>query len=223
MKIRNGFVSNSSSSSFIVIWDKKPESIDEIQKILFNDQKFIQHYSDKHSTALLSKRILNDTYGASEEDILDFIGGLFDFSDYGGFKWYNKGYKPDQLLLDQFEEEHPVIKKLLSDSWDIVKKYSDKDRIRINRILKLKTILDDKISDYDKEYITAEKNIDYCNRILYGKENKHTLDSYQKFMTDFKDKFISIYEFSDNSGSLESCLEHYGVFDNLTYFTISQH
>jgi hypothetical protein len=222
MKIRNGFVSNSSSSSFIVIWDKKPESIKEIQKILFNDQKFIQHYSNEHSTALLSNRILNDTYGASEEDILDFIDGLFDFSYFNEFKWYNTGYKPDQLLLDQFEKEYSVAKKLLKDSWNILEKYSDKDRIRIYRILKLKTILDEKISDYDKEYITAEKNIDYCNSILYGKEKKLTLDSYQKFMTDFKDKFISIYEFNNHT-PLDSCLENYGVFDNLTHFTINKH
>ena len=32
MKVRNGFVSNSSSSSFIVILDKKPESAEELGK-----------------------------------------------------------------------------------------------------------------------------------------------------------------------------------------------
>jgi len=42
MKVRNGFVSNSSSSSFIVAWNKKPESVEEVKNILFGDAK--THY-----------------------------------------------------------------------------------------------------------------------------------------------------------------------------------
>lgn len=33
MKIRQGFVSNSSSSNFILAFDKKPNSVEELQKI----------------------------------------------------------------------------------------------------------------------------------------------------------------------------------------------
>jgi hypothetical protein len=32
MKIRNGFVSNSSSSSFVVVFPKKPDSIEELNE-----------------------------------------------------------------------------------------------------------------------------------------------------------------------------------------------
>jgi len=35
MKIRNGFVSNSSSSSFIVFFKKKPGTVKEIKDYLF--------------------------------------------------------------------------------------------------------------------------------------------------------------------------------------------
>ena len=38
MKIRRGFVSNSSSSSFVVAWAKKPESEEEIRKALFGNE-----------------------------------------------------------------------------------------------------------------------------------------------------------------------------------------
>ncbi len=36
MRIRNGFVSNSSSTSFLVAWDKRPERLADVQKFIGN-------------------------------------------------------------------------------------------------------------------------------------------------------------------------------------------
>ena len=38
MKIRNGFVSNSSSSSFIVAFPEKPKSAEHVRKMMFGDE-----------------------------------------------------------------------------------------------------------------------------------------------------------------------------------------
>jgi hypothetical protein len=37
MKTRSGLVSNSSSSSFVVVFNKKPESAGDVKRQLFND------------------------------------------------------------------------------------------------------------------------------------------------------------------------------------------
>ena len=62
MKIRNGFVSNSSSSSFIVKFPKDLKSIKELQTILFGNRKtYSAPYGDEsYPTLQLAKTIWED-------------------------------------------------------------------------------------------------------------------------------------------------------------------
>ena len=51
MKIRRGFVSNSSSSSFLIFVDKKPATIEETQKLFLGDDEFYPNpYHDPDSS-----------------------------------------------------------------------------------------------------------------------------------------------------------------------------
>ncbi len=62
MKIRNGFVSNSSSSSFVVAFPRKPKNAKDVQTILFGDDKELQYLFDDNiiSTASIATRVWDD-------------------------------------------------------------------------------------------------------------------------------------------------------------------
>ena len=92
MKIRNGFVSNSSSSSFLVAFDRKPATVKELQKILFGDKKYIAYYDYVHSTEKAAETVFNDLQKQSPlalNDVADelsygYVGedGELDFPHY---------------------------------------------------------------------------------------------------------------------------------------------
>jgi hypothetical protein len=86
MKLRNGFVSNSSSSSFIVEFKNVPKSRKELQDILFGDrQEYHYPYGTKFfSTDDVAAIVWNDMQGgpANKEDIEDRIDGGYPIADH---------------------------------------------------------------------------------------------------------------------------------------------
>lgn len=70
MKFRNGFVSNSSSSSFIVAFANIPSDAKELQKMLFGDIKVVDIYDYSVSTEQMAKIVFEDMQedGAVIED-----------------------------------------------------------------------------------------------------------------------------------------------------------
>jgi hypothetical protein len=76
MKKRNGFVSNSSSSSFIIGFETKPKSKEELQQLLFGERKeyhdpySIKFYSTDDVASTIWNRLKNKTL-ATKEDILE--------------------------------------------------------------------------------------------------------------------------------------------------------
>ena len=50
MKTRSGFVSNSSSTSFLIVFRKKPKSWNDVKEELFNNQDGIIEYGSETKT-----------------------------------------------------------------------------------------------------------------------------------------------------------------------------
>ncbi len=85
MKFRNGFVANSSSSSFIISLPPGFESgnRNNLKKLLFGDQETLRVYDDVYSTKLLAEVILKDidsakTINTIKELAEELMRGRFD-------------------------------------------------------------------------------------------------------------------------------------------------
>lgn len=131
MKIRNGFVSNSSSSSFIVAFPRAPKDKEEVRQILFGAKTTIKTPYDDNptSTDKIASTIWNDikpqqqwSPDARETAITDAAAGLenLDISDF---------ILPSQNEVATINHQHFLEEKKESQyDWGAYYKESNKQR-----------------------------------------------------------------------------------------------
>ena len=85
MKVRNGFVSNSSSSSFIVAFEAIPASKQILQKMLYSDKKRVEMYDYTFSSEELADVVWNDFKESRKNPLIKdrIVAELL----YGGFEY----------------------------------------------------------------------------------------------------------------------------------------
>jgi len=195
MKIRTGFVSNSSSSNFILSFEKVPENMEELHVMLFGDEeeKFLNEYGFNNktfSTKLIAQTVFNDIFNTNRnlsfEDVVGrLITGSVDDDDViDSTPW------PDQQESDLIRQEaHKAGKDVYSDEpWNT--QYREANNKEWSR--------------YEDERLETAKRT--AMRFYNANRKGH----------------LFAVEYSDNDG-LGCQIEHGGTFQNIPHIRISHH
>lgn len=96
MKIRNGFVSNSSSSSFVVAFKTQPTSAEHLREMLFGDQVYISAYDGPISTQTAAEAVWGDMqqqqHSPSREEIMEEVRAKAGWQVYKENNGYPEAY-----------------------------------------------------------------------------------------------------------------------------------
>jgi hypothetical protein len=206
MKLRNGFVSNSSSSSFLVVFDNKPQSAEEIQKILFGDEKTILYKTYQHIEAFASSELTNTIYNDIKRQDPNDIKAITTEMEHLGHchDWYTKegaGYVTS-ITKDLF-----ALVKYPPDAMDELRKNLG-NIPRGTKTPEYKAYWE----EHNRLYKIQDKAIKSNAKIMAA-----------AFIKKYKDKFIYCLEYSDESGLFFACLEHGDTFKNIPYIRINKH
>jgi len=227
MKIRNGYVSNSSSSSFIVMWKKKPESWEEVKNVLFPDMDSIDFWDQKISTDTISKTVYTDTEKANINDIKE-EQTFYLHNSNNRLQWWSKGYNWENYTKDMKEIEELELSKPDFNQYTLHRKIDEMIETNPgieNSILRKRKYK--KINDTSEDFTEIEETFIKLNedweliRALDIKMDK-MLDKLQErsakdFIKKYDKYFVAKYEYGDN------VYENGDIFDNLDHIRTSHH
>lgn len=140
MKIRSGFVSNSSSSSFIVAFSKKPTTVNEVMTEMFpkdpdgvvpNPWPGLHDYNEGLSHSKIVDQVFNDlqteSKTLSKKDLLEELAGRYfvlnDKLYYEGQPYYALNSKLAKEYVDchnKYEDDRRHFDKL---EWELIRKH----------------------------------------------------------------------------------------------------
>jgi hypothetical protein len=93
MKIRSGFVSNSSSSSYIVVFKSLPASKEELRKMMFGNQKLYHGpYHGEWDTNVVAETVWDYMQKSVPNDLPDLKNGFDSWEAYQHIPHPNKTY-----------------------------------------------------------------------------------------------------------------------------------
>ena len=202
MKLRASFVSNSSSSSFVVAFNKGIKTFDQLKKYMFRNDKLeddasldCDWYDEKLSVERAVQIVKDDLKKAKKATKKEIIEELT-AQDYH--------YDNNEEILALEKEREQEIKKFEQEN-NISYIYGEiKDKSIINKRKEL-------FKKWDKKFNEA-----------YMKLAKKVYK--EKFEKLFEDKNVFILSYSDNGeGTERAIMEHGNIFRNIPHIRINNH
>lgn len=244
MKTRNGFVSNSSSSSFLVFFDKRPESIEELNRMMFgteNMDTLLEYYGNPVEQRAVVENVFSDLQSqASPEEITKEFqsDGRYSHWDWGGHgkKFFDGEGEPffgsNPELVQELKEEYLKLNEVR----DIKNKLHVEITSEIERKIGERPAYSSSNyrtwqAQFSSEFNKHSKHSDYkdfedvCHDLqikIYELRGKACEEDAKACIEANKNKKIYRFEYSDDT-NLGSLMEHYGIFDRLEHMRFSHH
>jgi hypothetical protein len=198
MKTRTGFVSNSSSSSFIVGFEKKPKTIRELQTLMFGDMPD-------------NTNVLCYDYAMDVKTIATTV-----FNDLKGKKTITKAKLREEIRCGYFDGRP---------SYDFNQEESDRMNEEYRRLFPAAYKLEREDIE-DKDALAFLAKIDAQRRKEwkeYDEACNKATDEYmeKKVLPKFKGMKVFVLNYGDEDG--QALMEHGDIFNNISYIRISHH
>ena len=216
MKTRNGFVSNSSSSSFIVLLPNKPKNVSDLKRMMFSRYKSSEKIEEMTIKDIVARVFLDIERSERKNDYLELLNsGYFSKVDYCD-------NSISKILKDRrdelFEEYYNIISELeikcpteapISYNFNKATEYRNK-------------IWSEKEPDLYKKYAKIEADISELDKKYESKRKEEIKELYDEWKSTYKHhKFEFSVQYGDRNE--EATLEHKVIFRNVPHLITSHH